>query len=185
MPATAPVKILKPKVNPRKIPVIEANKIEPIEPQERVEIEPIENDPSINFNKTEKKSSFTKTVNNKVDYKRRAIEQFNNQQYDLALLSTKQLPFLDQLLLKAKIYEKIDIKKAVILYDLLIQQDNSPIEYLLKLAILQDKVKNKEQALYNYKLYQQHNNTENSEITNFIIQRIKSLTPNQARPIYE
>ena len=28
MPAIAPIKILKPKVNPRKIPVIEANKIE-------------------------------------------------------------------------------------------------------------------------------------------------------------
>ena len=30
MPAIAPIKILKPKVNPRKIPVIEANKIEAI-----------------------------------------------------------------------------------------------------------------------------------------------------------
>jgi len=28
MPAIAPIKILKPKANPRKIPVIEANKIE-------------------------------------------------------------------------------------------------------------------------------------------------------------
>ena len=28
MPAIAPIKILKPKVNPRKIPVIDANKIE-------------------------------------------------------------------------------------------------------------------------------------------------------------
>ena len=30
MPAIAPIKILKPKVNPRKMPVIEANKIETI-----------------------------------------------------------------------------------------------------------------------------------------------------------
>ena len=30
MPAIAPIKILKPKVNPRKIPVIDANKIETI-----------------------------------------------------------------------------------------------------------------------------------------------------------
>ena len=30
MPAIAPIKILKPNVNPRKIPVIEANKIETI-----------------------------------------------------------------------------------------------------------------------------------------------------------
>ena len=102
-----------------------------------------------------------------------------NSQFEKALEFSKYLNNTQKMIIQAKVYEQTDVKKSIDLYQKLILSPDSPIDYVLKLAILNEKNGNFNQSLYYYQLFNRHNTGTNQDVVLFVNKKISKLNSNR------
>ncbi|MCJ8311351.1 MAG: hypothetical protein HRU38_00095 [Saccharospirillaceae bacterium] len=109
------------------------------------------------------------------------LKLVKSKQFNKALEYSVFLNDTQKLIIQAKVYEQTDVDKSIVLYQQLITNPNSPIEYVLKLAILNEKMTRQNQALYYYQLFKRHNTGSNQDVILFVNNKISILKSNRGK----
>lgn len=101
---------------------------------------------------------------------------FNNGQFNNALNSINHLTDQSALLLKAKSLEKLgETNQAIDLYKSLLSKPNANINWLINLALLEEKSNQKELALEHYQLFLENKSSPSQATATFVREKIKLL----------